>query len=63
VSTIRFGTVDCSVHATLCITQYFPTITLINGSNTAYREITTLETDVFTITQFINEKRNSPGKK
>jgi len=62
-STIRFGIVDCYVHATLCITQHFPTITLINGSNTAYSEITPLETDVFTIIQFINEKRNSSGKR
>jgi len=62
-STIRFGTVDCHVHTMLCITQHFPTITLINGSNTAYSEITPLETDVFTIIQFINEKRNISGNR
>lgn len=57
-SIIRFGTIDCTVHSTLCRQyniQYYPTVMLINGSNT-YQF--TLPKTAENVVQFINEKRN-----
>ncbi|XP_019700630.1 dnaJ homolog subfamily C member 10 isoform X3 [Harpegnathos saltator] len=58
MSIVRFGTVDCTVHAMLC-RQYnihsYPTAMLINGSNTHQF---TLHKTAANIIQFINERRN-----
>ncbi|XP_024893303.1 dnaJ homolog subfamily C member 10-like isoform X1 [Temnothorax curvispinosus] len=57
-SVIRFGTIDCTVHNTLCHQyniQYYPTAMLINGSNTHQF---TLPKTAANVIQFINEKRN-----
>ncbi|XP_014477755.1 PREDICTED: dnaJ homolog subfamily C member 10-like isoform X2 [Dinoponera quadriceps] len=58
VSIVRFGTIDCTVHAMLC-RQYnihsYPTAMLINGSNTHQFTVQKTATNVI---QFINERRN-----
>jgi len=63
VSVIRFGTIDCTVHTTLCHQyniKFYPTIMLINGSNT-YQFM--LPKTAANVIQFINEKINPSGKR
>ncbi|EGI66873.1 DnaJ-like protein subfamily C member 10 [Acromyrmex echinatior] len=57
-SIVRFGTIDCTAHNTLCHQyniQFYPTAMLINGSNT-YQF--TLSKTAANVMYFINEKRN-----
>ncbi|XP_012530640.1 dnaJ homolog subfamily C member 10 [Monomorium pharaonis] len=57
-SIIRFGTIDCVAHTTLCRQyniQRYPTAMLINGSNTYQFTVPKTAANVI---QFINEKRN-----
>lgn len=61
VSIVRFGTIDCTVHAVLC-RQYnihsYPTAMLINGSST-YQF--TIQKTAANVIQFINERRDPSG--
>ncbi|XP_070520406.1 dnaJ homolog subfamily C member 10-like [Cardiocondyla obscurior] len=57
-SIVRFGTIDCTIHHTLCNQyniQYYPTAMLINGSDTYHYMFSKTAANVI---QFINEKRN-----
>lgn len=61
-SVIHFGTIDCTIHRTLCH-QYkinaYPTSILINGSDTYQFMLSNTAANVI---KFINEKRNPSGK-
>lgn len=62
-SVVHFGTIDCTVHSTIC-RQYnirsYPTVMLINGSKT--HQFTAQKTAA-NIIQFINDIQNPSGKK
>ena len=57
-SIVRFGTVDCTVHSSVCRRyniRAYPTAMLINGTN-AYKF--SMEKTAINIVQFVNEARN-----
>lgn len=62
-SIVRFGTIDCAVHFTLCDRhniRFYPTAMLLNGSS---RYQFTLQKTAANVIQFINEKRDPSGKR
>lgn len=62
-SVVRFGTVDCTVHSTVCRRydiRSYPTAMLINGTN-AYKF--SMQKTAINIVQFVNEARNPVGER